>query len=278
IYSNTHPPRYPLHIPPSNYGLHFENIEFTTPDKIILKGWFIKGSVNKSVLPVIIICHGLGANKSDFTEFASTLSKEGYHVLLFDFRGHGESGGRGSSLGFLEQIDLKGAIEYVKSRADVNRDQIGVYGFSLGAAVVILTASSIRQAHDRGENDVKAVVSDSSFTSLKSQGERVLKSSFLPEIPFIYIAIKIYEIMFRTDIQRIAPVNFIRKLSPTPVFIIGGEGDEQMPASDAEELFKRAGEPKFLWIIKGASHGGTISSAGREYEKRIIEFYDKYIK
>jgi alpha-beta hydrolase superfamily lysophospholipase len=287
IYSNTHPPRYPLHIPPSNYGLHYENIEFTTPDKIILKGWFIKGitpsvPLNKGgfrvLSPVIIICHGLGANKSDFTEFASTLSKEGYHVLLFDFRGHGESGGRGSSLGFLEQIDLKGAIEYVKSRADVNRDKIGVYGFSLGAAVAILTVSSIRQAHDRGENDVKAVVSDSSFTSLKSQGERVLKSSFLPEIPFLYIAIKIYEIMFRTDIQRIAPVNFIGKLSPTPVFIIGGERDEQMPASDAEELFKNAREPKFLWIIKDAFHGGTISSADREYEKRVIEFFDKYIQ
>jgi len=51
-----------------------------------------------------------------------------------------------------------------------------------------------------------------------------------------------------------------------------------MPASDAEELFKNAREPKSLWIVKGASHGGTVISAGREYEKRVIEFFDKYLK
>ena len=275
VYLNSHPPRYPLNIPPSSYGLKFESVEFRTPDKIILSGWFIKSVSSMQYeagrkKPVIIICHGLGANKSDFTELSSYLSKSGYHVLLFDFRGHGESKGNSSSLGFLEQDDLRSAVEYVKSRADVDIDKIGVYGFSLGAAVTILTAST--------EKDIKAVVSDSSFTSLKVQGERLLKSSLLPKFPFIYTATLIYEIMFKTDIEKIAPAHFIEKISPTPIFIIGGEGDTQMPASDAEELFKNAGEPKSLWIVKGASHGGTVISAGREYEKRIIEFFDKYLK
>lgn len=275
VYSNIHPPAYPLKIPPSNYGLKFEAVEFTTPDKIILKGWFVKSASTMqyeegSRKPVIIICHGLGANKSDFTELSSYLSKAGYHVLLFDFRCHGESKDDSSSLGFLEQMDLKSAIEYVKSRKDVDIDKVGVYGFSLGAAVAILTAST--------EKDIKVVVSDSSFTSLKVQGERLLKSSLLPKMPFLYVATFIYEIMFKTDIEKIAPVHFIEKISPTPIFIIGGEGDTQMPASDAEELFKNAIEPKSLWIVKGASHGGTISSAGREYEERIIEFFDKYLK
>ena len=149
VYLNSHPPRYPLNIPPSSYGLKFESVEFRTPDKIILSGWFIKSVSSMQYeagrkKPVIIICHGLGANKSDFTELSSYLSKSGYHVLLFDFRGHGESKGNSSSLGFLEQDDLRSAVEYVKSRADVDIDKIGVYGFSLGAAVTILTASKKR--------------------------------------------------------------------------------------------------------------------------------------
>jgi dipeptidyl aminopeptidase/acylaminoacyl peptidase len=275
VYSNTHPPRYPLNMPPSNYGLDFENVEFVTPDNIILKGWFVKSVSSMQYeagikKPVIIICHGLGANKSDFTELSSHLSKTGYNVLLFDFRGHGDSEGRSSSLGLLEQSDLISAIKYVKSREDVDKDKIGVYGFSLGAAVAILTSAE--------DKNIKAVVADSSFTSLKIQGERLLKSSLLPKFPFLYVAAWIYEIMFKTDIERIAPLNFIGELSPTPVFIIGGEGDTQMPASDAEELFAKAKEPKSLWIIKGASHGGTISAAGGDYHKRIIEFFDKYLK
>lgn len=275
VYTNTHPPRYSLNIPPSDYGLDFENVEFITTDKIVLKGWFIKAVGSRqyevgSKKPVIIICHGLGANKSDFTGLASKLSAAGYHTLLFDFRGHGESEGKNSSLGLFEQMDLKSAVEYVKSRTDADKDKIGVYGFSLGAAVAILTASELK--------DIKAVISDSSFTSLWVQGERLLKSSFLPKIPFLYAATWIYQVMFRTDIEKVAPLNFAGKLSPTPLFIIGGEGDAQMPASDAEELFKKGREPKFLWIIKGAAHGGTLSSAGGEYEKRIIEFFDKYLK
>ncbi len=279
VYTNTHPPRYPPNIPPSDYGLDFENAEFIAPDKIKLKGWFVKGAtlsvpLNKGgfrgLSPVIIICHGLGANKSDFTELASKLSAAGYHTLLFDFRGHGDSEGKISSLGLFEQMDLKSAVEYVKSRPDADEDKIGVYGFSLGAAVAILTASEAK--------DIKAVVSDSSFTSLKVQGERLLSSSFLPKHPFLYTAVWIYEIMFRTDIEKVSPINFTEKLPPTPLFIIGGEGDAQMPASDAEELFKKAKEPKFLWLIKGAAHGGTLSSAGGEYEKRLIEFFDKYLK
>jgi alpha-beta hydrolase superfamily lysophospholipase len=272
VYSNTHPPRYPIHIPPSDFGLAFENVEFITPDKIKLKGWFIKGTTTLGgyKLPVIIICHGLGANKSDFTGLASVIAGAGYHVLLFDFRGHGDSKGRASSIGLLEQRDLESAVKYVKARSDVDANKIGVYGFSLGAAVTILTASR--------NMDIKGVVSDSSFTSLRVQGERLLKSSFLPKIPFLYTATLIYEIIFRTDIKNVAPVNFIGKLSPTPIFIIGGEGDVQMPASDAKELFEMAGEPKFLWIIKGAFHGGGVSSSGGEYEKRIIAFFDKYLK
>src|SRR3990172_13082055 len=121
VYLNSHPPRYPLNIPPSSYGLKFESVEFNTPDKILLRGWFIKSVSSMQYeagrkKPVIIICHGLWANKSDFTELSSYLSKADYHVLLFDFRGHGESKGNSSTLGFLEKNDLRSAIDYVKSQ------------------------------------------------------------------------------------------------------------------------------------------------------------------
>ncbi len=44
------------------------------------------------------------------------------------------------------------------------------------------------------------------------------------------------------------------------------------------QLHAAAGEPKELWIIPGADHGGTLAAAGGEYEKRVGEFFDKYLK
>ena len=39
-----------------------------------------------------LIAHGLGASKSDFINLSGFLSSNGFNVLLFDFRAHGESG------------------------------------------------------------------------------------------------------------------------------------------------------------------------------------------
>jgi fermentation-respiration switch protein FrsA (DUF1100 family) len=41
----------------------------------------------------------------------------------------------------------------------------------------------------------------------------------------------------------------------------------------ARELFRAAAEPKELWIVPGAGHGGYGAAAGGEYERRLIAFF-----
>lgn len=269
LYMNSHPPKYPLYISPSKFGLKYEDISFGTTDGVGLKGWFIKGN-GKGELPTLIICHGLGANRSDFTELAAGLSRGGYNILLFDFRGHGESDRKASSFGYLEQNDLIGALKYVKSREGVDRKRIGVYGFSMGGAVAILVASKT--------DEIKAVISDSSYTSLREQGKGLFKDSFLPSFLFLPPLIWMYEVVFHVDADEMSPVSAVSKMSPRGVMVIGGGADEQMPSSDAMRLFAAANEPKELWLIPGAVHGGTIYMSGDEYGKRVLRFMDMYIK
>ena len=57
----------------------------------------------------------------------------------------------------------------------------------------------------------------------------------------------------------------IAKISPVPILIITGEGDKLIPAETEQKLFAAAGEPKELWIIPGADHGGKFVSAGSMY-------------
>ncbi len=89
VYVNTHPPRYTLRITPSQYQSEYEDVTFVTTDDIALKGWVIAPPRRKARLPAVIICHGLGANRSDLTDLAVQLSRRGYIVLAFDFRAHG---------------------------------------------------------------------------------------------------------------------------------------------------------------------------------------------
>jgi len=81
VYANTHPPRYPLNVPPSDYKKEYEEVTFVTKDGLTLAGWLIKPDRSGKKAPAIIICHGLGANKSDFTDLAVVLANRGYFVL-----------------------------------------------------------------------------------------------------------------------------------------------------------------------------------------------------
>jgi len=271
VYANTHPPRYPLHIPPSTYRADYETVSFPSEDGITLKGWFVKPAHPASKTPVIIICHGVGANKSDFTELAAALSRRGYFVLLFDFRAHGESSGSRSSLGYHEQKDIAAALGFLRSRPEVDPKRVGIYGFSMGASTAILAAARTHA--------FSAIVVDSAFTSLKDLARSTITGFYhLPSFPFLHIAMIEYELYFQTRIDTISPVSVIRDISPTPVFIITGDGDRLVPAENGRKLFASAKEPKELWIIPNADHGATLAAAGSVYEKRVAEFFDRNMK
>ncbi len=271
VYTNTHPPRYPLNVPPSDYGQPYERISFVTEDGVTLAGWLIGPDHPGKKAPAIIICHGLGANKSDFTDLAVQLARRGYWVLTFDFRAHGESGGSRSSLGYHEQKDVKGAHAFLASRLGIDRDSIGIFGFSLGGSTAILAAAETQK--------FKAVAADSAFTSLRNQAREAITGFYhLPSFPFVNMTVLGYELYFQTTVKNISPESVIGKISPVPVLIIAGEGDDMIPAENGKRLFRAAKEPKELWVIPVSGHGGTVAAAGNEYGKRVGEFFDRHLK
>jgi dipeptidyl aminopeptidase/acylaminoacyl peptidase len=268
---NTHPPRYSLHVPPSEYHAEYEAVSFTTSDGVLLKGWFVKPLHPRSPSPAIIICHGVGANRSDFTGLAASLSRRGYFVLLFDFRAHGESGGWRTSLGYHEQEDVIAALHFLRKRNEVDPGRIGIYGFSLGGSSAILAAARTRT--------FSAVVADSAFTSLRDQARSAITGFYhLPAFPFLPLSVLGYELYFQTSVDNISPVSVIAQIAPAPVLIIAGEGDKLIPADNGRKLYQAAREPKEFWLIPGAEHGATLAAAGNEYEKRVGEFFDKNLR
>jgi dipeptidyl aminopeptidase/acylaminoacyl peptidase len=267
FYLNTHPPRYPYTRKPSEFNVSFEDVKFKNRDNINLKGWFLPagGSVPA---PTIIIAHGLGASKSDFVDLGACFVKEGFNVLLFDFRAHGESGGSGCSLGLKEQDDITAAIDYVMTRPDVDHQKIGLYGFSLGGAVAILAAAK--------DTRIKAVVADSPFASLKEMSANVLRNSYLlPYFPFVHLVNLFYRILFNGWMEEVEPVKEVKNISPRPVLLITSDLDEMIPSAHAKQLYSAALDPKELWVVKGASHGGTMAVAKGGYYNKTVDFFRK---
>ncbi|MCM8783897.1 MAG: alpha/beta hydrolase [Candidatus Omnitrophica bacterium] len=250
---------------PSEYGMPFEEINFYSKDKIMLKGWLILNNKDSST---IILCHGLGTNKSELLSIAKFIYDAGFNIFLFDFRGHGESQGKVCSLGYFEQKDLEGAMDYLYQRFE--HKNIGVFGLSLGGAVAIMVASK--------DERIKIVVSEGAYKELYSSMLYFAKVFYsLPKIPFnIFLRIA-YFLRFGIDPQDVSPQKVITHISPRPVFIINGEKDKQIPPQNAYTLFERAHAPKEIWIIPQADHGEGYGLYPEVYSQKIINFLKKNI-
>src|SRR5262245_46173758 len=101
---------------------------------------------------IILICHGIRHDKASGILFEQYLLKEGYTLMLIDFRNHGDSGGCITTYGYHEKEDLRSAVHYLRKRGLTG--SIGVLGASMGAAVALQAAA--------GFDDIHALVLDSS--------------------------------------------------------------------------------------------------------------------
>ena len=99
-----------------------EQVEFPSADGIELSGWWMPGNEG---MPPVLLCHDRHSSKRSMLNLAIALRAEGFAVLMFDFRGHGESAGDRSSLGVLEKRDVTGALDWLAKR-NAGRDRKSV--------------------------------------------------------------------------------------------------------------------------------------------------------
>lgn len=268
--------RDPITVIPRTFGLEFEEESFTSPDGVPLKGWFVPAQGPRAagrpgaVVPTdvtLIVCHGWGANRSDILERTYFLNTEGgYNLFYFDFRNHGESGTGRSSLTKLEIGDLEAALAHLKATRPAAARRVALYGMSMGASVCLWVA-----AH---RPEIAGVVAESPFGSYREVVVRFGKMFYnFPRVPFALITLWATRWRLGFDPQDHSPLGVVHRIAPRPVFLMQGDRDARMPVLEGERLFAAAREPKTLWTVPGANHGEVAEIGGREYRRRLLDFY-----
>lgn len=259
--SQIKPPKLSTNIYPEDFNLKYEKISFKTKDNLVLRGWFIPSNYSNAT---IVVGHGYPFDKNNILPATKFLNKH-YNLLYYDFRYFGESDGKITTLAYKEQQDMLDAIEYLKTRKDVDKDKIGVFGFSLSAGTALLINSK----------DVKVIVADSSYASINKLAEELYFKSKIITFPFKLMFSIYSKIFLGKNLLSISPEKAVEKLE-IPILLIHGDADSQFPLEHSQILHKNAPNSE-LWIIKGAEHGYTFSTAPKEYEKRVLEFFDKHL-
>ncbi|USS40064.1 alpha/beta fold hydrolase [Thermococcus aggregans] len=265
-YKMTTPPRRVKNWTPKDVGLEYEDITISTTDGLKLKGWWIDRGSEKT----IILLHGYASSRWSFyiIPMIETLAKNGYNVLAFDFRAHGESEGKYTTVGDKELIDLVSAIDWLKREKPNSANRIGLVGYSMGAMVAIRALAE--------DERVCCAVADSPPMHLDKTGTRSLRYfANLPE--WLYPFVKPISKMI-TGTREVHPITYADKIKK-PLRLIAGKKDPIVKVEEVREFYERNKEinPDVeLWVTE-AAHVRTIQLMPEEYKQRILQFFEKYL-
>ncbi len=250
---------------PYELDVDHEPVAFRAEGNVTLRGWWLPRPGSDRV---VIGCTGHRGAKHELLGIGAGLWREGNNVLLFDFRGRGESDHAACSLAYHELADLQAAIEYARRR--VPEARLGVVGYSMGAAVAILVAAQ--------EPSIAAVVADSPFSSIKAVVGHAFARRRLPARPMLRLAESVNRWRYGYEWGAVQPLEAVAAIAPRPLLLIHGSEDRLIPLAHSEAIFANAGEPKDLWVIPGVGHCGGYFADRPEYVARVARFFDAHLK
>lgn len=223
-------------------------------DNLNLPGEVYFPETTRQPSPALCLCHGIPSgqpasnNDAGYPGLAETYCAAGFITLIFSFRGAGEAQGNLDMLGWTR--DLKAAIDYLASLKEVDKSRLYLLGSSAGAAVSAYVA-----ANDPRVSSLVTFACPAEFSFLTDKKQAMATINHFRSIGVIK------DTSFPPSIDDwlggfsvISPIQWIDKISPRSLLLIHGEKDDLVPVEQAQELFRRAGEPKKLVIIPGAGH------------------------
>jgi alpha-beta hydrolase superfamily lysophospholipase len=245
-------------------GRPFEDVEFVTADSFTIRGWFIPAEQRSR--QTLLICHGLGANRSLFLPYLKVGNALGSNVLMFDFRGHGESDGHTISLGSKEKLDVLAALAYLRHDRPEQAEEVIGLGISMGAAALVGAAADVQPPFD-------AIILDSGFASAVELTDKLL--TIIPDVfrPYLTgMGIPLACLETGCWLPEIRPEDEVARLR-APVLIIHAEEDPLIPVDHAVRLYDHAIETKTLWVAHTQGHGSALFQAEENYLDTITGWY-----
>ncbi len=256
---------------PDQHGIAFEEVAFVSRDGLALVGWWIPAHAeNGEARGTIVLCHGQDGSMDRDTRRMIPLHAAGFNVLMFDFRAHGRSGGNQVTMGIYEKEDLLGALDYLETARGITG--VGVLGFSMGAAVAIITAALT----DR----IAALVVDSPFARLTYTVAAWGRLHGLPMPIAREIArwVLVYAtIRAKGRIDQVDPLRWVQHIPSRPILFIFGTRDPFITRRHAHQLPKLNSGPTDLWMVKGVGHRGAYDADPEAYNRRVVGWFTEWL-
>jgi uncharacterized protein len=223
-----------------------------------IAGWWVNRGGES---PVVLLLHGVRADRSSMVSRAQLLIRNGFSVLLIDLQAEGETPGEAITLGYRESADVVAGRDWIRRRAPERR--IGVIGESMGGASVLLAPQP---------SGFDAVVLEAVYPRIGRAIENRIRMWLGPLAP-VLTPLLLVQLQPRLHISEsdLEPIRSIGRLG-APVLVAAGSRDEHTTLAESQELFAAASAPKSLWVVEGAKHQDFLRYDPKGYEGHVVGF------
>jgi len=261
--------------------------------------------------PAIVFSHGYtGSKEGQVARHAEALLEAGFVCLTLDHRGFGESEGERGRLIAHERVeDIKSAITFLAQQLEVDPQRIGLFGLSVGAAVVLYAGLDPRvkcvvsvSAFGDGErwlrslrrywewhNFLKILEEDRVTRTLTGQSRRVDALEIMlppPELDSHYVGRRergssdewSRPLESADSLLAFKPETIAGQLAPKAVLLLHGDADTLAPLDEAYCLYESLNQPRRLAIVPGATHVGMYESHFEQAITIAAEFLNEYLR
>jgi fermentation-respiration switch protein FrsA (DUF1100 family) len=232
-------------------GERARDVGFRTADGLWLAGTWLPAADPDPAAPVVVVCHGLGANRASCFGYAEIASRAGCHALAFDFRAHGASAGFVSTFGHDEVLDVIAAVAWVRAQPATARSPLALVGVSMGAATALRAAAIVC---------ADGVLAESAFADLATMVEHQA-APLGPLAPAAARAVGIASAwLLGVDVAEVTPRASLAALPAAVVVrLLHAADDELVPVAEGRAL--AASRPGLvLQTVPGARHGGCLGA------------------
>jgi pimeloyl-ACP methyl ester carboxylesterase len=232
-----------------------ERVRFESADGTPLVGWFIRARGGSADAPTVLHVHGNAGNIGSHIWFTEYLPPAGFNVMIFDYRGYGESGGSARSRRPLIE-DTHAALDAILERDDVDPERVGMYAQSLGGAI------GLNVMADRPE--IRAAVIESAFSSWRGVAANAVGGD-----PPNFIGRGLAALLIG-DSDR--PLDAIARID-RPLLIVHGTDDSIIPVSHGRVLADAAPNGQLV-ALDGGEHN-SLRDSHPQVETLVVEFLRK---
>lgn len=216
----------------------------------------------------VVICHGVTENKVNSIKYARLFERLGFNSVIFDHRRHGDSGGKTTSFGFYEKMDLQAVVHAVRERVG-KRALVGIHGESMGAATTLLYAGTY-------EDEADFYIADCPFSDFSEQLMHIIRTEFpIRTSMSLRIANLFLKIRDGYTSAAVSPREVMKQINKPVLFIHSLEDTFILPHM-SEELYELKEGDKMLKLFKKGAHAKSFNDNPEEYAQTVKIFLNYF--